>query len=345
MARVSAAAAALGLLLSAAAVRAQSPPPIALEWHAPVGCPNEREVLDRIHALSPDWPPNGPPLQAAASIVRADGRFHLELRVRSEGSVGERNIDGKTCESLASAVAIHLALVLRDRASAHEARAANGDPAQTRAAEQATLASAPEVAAAAAVKSAMPARVADENTAEEREGDSARRWHVLLQLPLAAAQVGPLPLPSAGLALGVGASIDAWQVLLQAFGWLAQTLHHPDRPSLGASVNRLSVSSRACREMLSGDFGLAPCLSLKLEHVWARGTGNHVAARVDTATWLATGLGIQGRVRVAAHVNLIAAADADVQTSRPELSIGGAGSLGRLGRAAVSIALGVEWIF
>lgn len=70
----------------------------------------------------------------------------------------------------------------------------------------------------------------------------------------------------------------------------------------------------------------------------------HVDPRTAGATWLSAGAGAQVRVQVAAWFSLVAVAEAQVESSRPQLAIAGIGPFGRQGLFALRLSLGTEWI-
>jgi hypothetical protein len=324
--------------------RAQGPEPVALEWEAPAGCPDAQDVLARIRKLSVTWPPTGLPLRAAATIRRSDdGQLRLTLVVHAGALMGERTIASKACDFLANATAIHLALLLNQQEPAHEqAAAVRGDPEDGESAPTNTpdgLTTTSSQANASADR-ARPGAVPSSD-----DEHSARSWRVLLQLPLASFQLGPLPRPSFGLALAAGITVEQWQVLAAGHAWLAQSVTSKDEPDVGASVERVSANLQTCRAAAWSSFELAPCIHVSLEHVWARGTGSHVAPRTARATWLAAGVGVRTRVLLWPWFGLVAAAHIQLETARPRISIDGVGgSLGRLGPAAILLTLGTEWI-
>jgi hypothetical protein len=168
---------------------------------------------------------------------------------------------------------------------------------------------------------------------------------VLLQAPLAAFRLGGLPEPSLGLAVAGGASVGRWRFLVEGALWRAQHMTARDEPGAGADVRLITVGPRMCWAAIQGVFDLAPCLTLTVEHVWAEGTGEHIAPRTAETTWLAAGIGVGTRWRMNSWFALAGRASAEIETSRPKITIDGVGQIGRLGPAALTVMLGPEWIF
>src|SRR5213078_3096462 len=110
-------AALVALLAPTRALAQSSEPPLDLHWDAPAGCPSERYVRDRIRKLAGSARSTDAPVRAEATVTRSDdGQFHLDLAVHVGDLVGARKIDGRSCEDLAGAAAVALALLLRSSA-------------------------------------------------------------------------------------------------------------------------------------------------------------------------------------------------------------------------------------
>jgi hypothetical protein len=90
---------------------------------------------------------------------------------------------------------------------------------------------------------------------------------------------------------------------------------------------------------------LAPCATLSIEHLSARGQGTHISAHTTQTTWVAAGLGAQARVHVASWLNLLLGVEGEIETARPRLFLDGVGEVATLLPVAASMSLGSEWIF
>jgi hypothetical protein len=338
----------LSAVLVCATARAQSSDLVELAWHAPSGCPDAQDVQARIRKLAGASQATDTPLRAEATITRiAGGRLHLKLVVRAADLVGERNIEGKSCEDLAGATAVNLVLLLHSASPLGAAELEQqagptraGQPAQSRPSTEQQPNPPPGTVPASPPPTAAPQATPPTPQAEPSSGG----WRGLLQLPLAALEFGPLPQPSVGVAVAGGIERERWRFLVEANAWLPQTLPLADHAGSGAQVERVDAGVRACRAFPSGRFELAPCANVSVEHIWARGTGAHIAARTDQSTWVAVGAGAQGRLLLTGWFNLLAGVSAQFETSRPVIVIGGIGPVGQLGTVAVRIMLGCEWI-
>ena len=331
-------------------VRAQAPEPVLLEWNAPAGCSGARDILSRVRQLSQAEPLSDKQLRVVATVWPIErARLHLRLVLRAGDLRGERNIDGQTCEDLAGATAVVLALLLRSAAPLSD-DALDGQQAsasRAKGAAQAGTTSGDEAAATALVSPssseiAQPAQLpAARDPGDER---TRRRWRAILQLPLVALGLGPVPGPSVGTAVAGGTKLELWSLLAEGAVWSQQTVRSRDQPDSATRVRRIEAALRGCRALPLGRFELAPCLRVSLQHVWARGTGTRVSARTAGASWLAVAAGLQARYRVSPWFRVFAGVDANVEAARPRISIDELGELGQLRAFAFTLTLGPEWI-
>ena len=290
-------------------------------------------------------------LHAAATIAPGGrGRFHLRLVVRVGGLVGVRAIDGRSCEDLAGATAVVLALLL---SSAEPLRGddfqASGQAGPDQLFDGSSAGG--STGGDEQTRTLEPARPGDSAEPEpeptplnSEEAPAPRRWRGALQLPIVSVGIGPLPGPSFSFSLAGGILLQRWSFFGEAGVWLKQELKATDDPDSGADVHRIEAAVRSCRAIVFGHFEVAPCVRLALQHMWARGTGAHIAAQTAQATWLAVGLGVQARYQFSHWLRVFSGVDAHLETARPRLSIDGVGSLGQLWPAAFTISVGSEWI-
>lgn len=346
--RSAAALALLSAVLVPLHTRAQSGESIELEWHALPGCPRAEQVIERIEALAGPATKLGTPLRAEATISRSAGRLRLKLVVRWGSLVGERNIDGVSCDDLAGAAAVNIALLLRTAEPNGPATPIEGasprSSAETTAPAPSGTRRGPEASAAPHDATAATSATSVPRAALHEDDRSPARLRGFLQVPLASVAFGPVPGPSFGASLGGGVSLEAWRFGADATFRLRRRLTLEDRPAVGAHIDRVDARVRACRAFGFADFELAPCAQLSLSHVWARGSGAHVRARTAESTWIGAGAGVQARLPLAPWVDIFAAIDVRIESARPRISVEGAGVVGQLGLVTVDLSAGVEWI-
>ena len=153
----------------------------------------------------------------------------------------------------------------------------------------------------------------------------------------------------------MGFSFDRWRFLAEGKIWASQ---HETISNWGGDseleLNRFSVSARACRSVFGSRFEFAPCAVMSVHHLSVLGSGPNLVSGADTVTWAAVGVGAQARLLITHWLGLVAGFDAELQLSRPEItmSLPGSGSpeptessIEQLAPAAATITLGSEWIF
>ncbi len=319
-----------------------------LQWQAPSGCPQRGDVLGRVQTLVGAEKAARSPVQADGKITHTDdARFQLNLVIRSGGFVGERTLESTSCKDLAGAAAVTLGLAMRSNEPLGEGKRGETEPAQQNRASSAEAR--PSDVTTEQQKpteaSEQPETVSASPVVQDRAVEPSSVWHALVQAPLLALSVGPLPGTDFGLGLAAGASFGSWRALLEGEKWLVNSLPAEGFPEYGADVDRATATVRVCRALqLSPLFEVAPCLLLSVEHISARGTGEGIISRSQKATWVAPGAGAQGLLSVTSWLRVVATIDGRIETSRPEIAIEGVGSVDQLGPAALTITLGPEWI-
>jgi hypothetical protein len=337
-------------LLVATAARAELSS-FDLQWQAPPGCPQGSDVQSRVEALVGAEKTARSPVEAEGNITQTDdGRFQLKLVIRSGGLVGERALESTSCEDLAGAAAVTLGLAMRSNEQQFEDAAGATEPIGPPTLNGASGAS--ESPDDTATKPEKPANAHDERetvpalpVGHHSEVTPRSDWHVLIQAPLVAVSVGPLPGMDFGLGWAAGASFGSWRAFIEGEKWLEQNVPAENFPEYGADVDRSTLTVRACRALqLSPSLDVAPCLLLSVEHISARGTGEDIISRSQKATWVAPGAGAQGRLSVTSWLRVVATIDGRVEASRPQIAIDGLGTVDQLGPAALTVTVGPEWI-
>jgi len=334
--------------------RAESAAPIELKWNGLEGCPSADHVLARVRKIAGATRATPNTLRAEATITHPSDRvFRLRLEIEYGKLAAVRNIEGKSCNDLAGATAVALALLLsseeplseRDLAGTSPTTAGNstGDP------EPGTQATSQNPPATSPPPSEPKA------TSPTAEAGPPRRWRVLLGAPIGALGIGPLQQASLGLGFAAGLSFDRWYFLADGKLWASQreTLSNFG-DSYEVEFNRFTVGARACRDLFGSRFDLAPCALMSVHHLSMRSSGARLVPRSDTATWAAVGIGAQARLFVTPWLGLVAGVDGEIELSRPEISIS-LPSIGlpvfkaipveRLAPVAATITIGSQWIF
>jgi len=306
---------------------------LELSWQAPAGCPQAEGVRERIRAIAGSLTQRESRLRAEGEVVKEDGRFHLRLVVHDGELVGERSIVSDSCEDLAGAAAVALGLLLRSDKPLTERELRGGATPET----------------FAAGDSEPPSPPGETTTPVEKRAPAdsppAQHWRAIIRAPVVVADFGPLPQPSLGLALGAGVSYEQWRFLLMGELWLNQTIHGTDLPSYGADAGRQTAALVVGRGFRFESFEVAPCLTLALERITARGVGAGVVPIEQSASWISAGAGVLGSLHLGTTAALVAEIGGRIETSRPLIAIDGLGNLRQLGPLALTTAVGAEWTF
>jgi hypothetical protein len=108
--------------------------PLALDftWTAPDTCPSRAEVVQQLSKAVDADGKDLPPLRASAVVQRDGNSWHLELETEMDGRRGTRLLEADSCEGLARAATLVMALTLGEglarRQAEDEARAKQPPP-------------------------------------------------------------------------------------------------------------------------------------------------------------------------------------------------------------------------
>jgi hypothetical protein len=369
------------VLLAAAPAMAEPPPSIDIRWEAPPDCPQENDVRERIQNLLGSGRHDNH-LRAEGTITRMDRRFRLDLVVRVRDLVGTRSIEANSCEDLAGAAAVELGLLIHSAKSVSEPSrsgtlpptfppARGSEPSSSRSdgmdkpSSQGKSDASPKERTPAGAKSESKTDVEKDKTDVEKDKtdvekdktdvekeaktqpnqvESRWRWHALVQAPALEVGVGPLPHPAIGIGFSIGLEYAKWQWQLKGISWQRQSVPAPGFPGYGTDVDRIGAAFWGCREFRSSWVGLSPCLTVGLERVSARGNGRNIVPDTQHATEIPLGAGAQGRLYLASWIRLLLAVGGEIELFRPQISIKGVGSVYQFAPAALSAAVGLEWI-
>lgn len=325
---------------------------LVIRWDAPDNCPQQNEVSDRVRKLLGSPITLQVPFQADGAIAQADdGRYRLKLVTRSGGLVGERTISSRSCEDLARAAAVAIALLLHGEEVPHAGKPS--DPNTAGAAAAGTGSQSAPASSSAQPQPVEPRLTPNGSGGPEHSSDddrdsensaSQRRWHVHLRAPLAAFGMGPLPRSEWGVTLAAGASYDAWRLWLEGTDWRHQVVPAKASPGYSADVALLTASLRGCRAWRHSLFEIAPCVVVSLERATASGAGQNVTPQAQHVIWLGLGVGVQASIHIFSWFSLALTADGQVEASRPRISIDGVGAVDQGAPAAFTATLGPEWI-
>jgi hypothetical protein len=355
---------------------AQGIPAVELHWTAPAACPGAEDLQRRVrHLLGPDASAiRQERLVIEGVVTRSSQSYRLKLGVWSDGHArGHRSFESDSCESLAGAAAVTLALLARggevtwdeatraqesgsqpsapssSESSSPESRSSTSTTSQppsspTAPAPAPPLSSqpAPPRAPSQTATTTAPKAEAGANQPEPPPED---RWYALLQAPLFVSDEGTLPSGGLGAGIGVGARRGRFDAILAGAFWLDQSDAAASGSPYGARYVRRSGKLSGCYAWLVDRVDIGPCLSLGLEYVTAHGTGPDVVDGPGHFAWATAGLAARARWSPTRWMALFLCPSLTVGMSRPIFAIDAFGPIFKVPTAAAGLDLGSEWIF
>ncbi|MEZ4428768.1 MAG: hypothetical protein R3A51_13880 [Nannocystaceae bacterium] len=233
--------------LTLAATLAGAPPPtLTVDWQLADGCPS-RQVLDEQLARLVTPPPG--PARATIAITGDAAGFSLALTIDHDGRSLDRQLEHGSCEALARAAILIVAVHLSPLEVASELDAALGAPVEVDApAPDDAAAPRPSAALGGAVVEAPAVPPPPVATASPEVEDSARRSHRVDRArsadppaiplrgavrPQAAFGLGALPSYDAGGGLAVALMGRRARLELVGAAWATGALEHPSLPITG----------------------------------------------------------------------------------------------------------------
>lgn len=324
---VGAAAVGAALLWANGAMAAE--PPVHLTWQAPPECPQREAVLEQVYTMLGASSSKLTPLGATGVIERRSAGFELRLAIE-EGRGGERRVFAQRCDELGGVAAVALVLLLTS--SGVESKKTEIEGSERPPQKPPSLAKPPQPSTdteTAPVVAAAPPR--------ER-----LRW--LVDAPLFALGIGPLPKPYPALGLGFG--VERGPLSLRVVGqWgVAQELP-AGTGGYGVEVRRASAGIWGCAELMRRPLSVSPCLQASLTHIYGTGYGPSLRAASEGETSAAVGVGALSRWRIHDRVALLVGGSAQAELSRPVLLLKPLGVVHQLASFSATLLLGPEWIF
>jgi hypothetical protein len=330
------------VLLASASAHAAD---LDLAWSAPKECPSAdsvRAATTRMTSKARGADPKATPLEAEARVEHAD-RWRVTLRTKRGSVTGERRIEASTCEALADATAVVLALALVAPGDAPEAVPAV--PAAAAAPAEAPPASAPraEPTTDERPRASEPSAAPPAREAPSPGSDRLMAEHDLAVGAALAGDAATLPAPTMG-----GAAAIAWtpgRLRLEAGGaFYAGQSRTTDQSPAGADLRLLVAGARGCWAVVRSVVEIAPCAGSDLNVLTAKGFG--APENYDTsAAWASGSAGALLRVPVASWLALRGQADFVVPFARPRFVVEGEGAIHRPAPSGLRGALGAELLF
>ena len=323
-------------------VAAQPTARMALTWNGPPGCPSTESVQARVDALlgGDASASSVADVRVSGQIERVDSGFRLLLSMSAGRTPSSRIIEARTCDELAGAAAIAIALLARstlpgppDPSPSETNPASSPVPASDRrenASPDATTHGVPYAASSKVADSAEPA---------------SARARLVLDAPIGLVGWGSLPSAGLGLGAGIGIRWKALRATMTAELWQPQT-----NLVSGFAAHFTLQSGRADACLIQAVYGLelAPCLGVALQRLAGSGVGSEVlSAKSRTDLWVSGVGGLFASLPTPgfAHLRFFGEAVVLVSPLRPRFVIDQLGTVHAPMLTAPQLDLGCEWIF
>ncbi|NLE89191.1 MAG: hypothetical protein GX607_22635, partial [Myxococcales bacterium] len=278
--------------------------------------------------------PSGEPLRAEAHVTRhgaldspsARERLRVVLRTRRGATHGARVIEADTCQGVAEAAAVVLALALVSPGAAPAAAPLPEDPTHPAGPDPAEPRRDPPRPAPPGPRSSSPR---DPTLAVGAQG---------------AVDGGALP----RWALG-GSLLVAWvpgraRVEVDVRRWLPQS-RNVGTSAVGARFTLTSWGARACHRLGPlGDLELAPCVGVDGHWLAAHGYGAD-ANQDASARWASLAAGALGRAPLTSWLALRTRVEATVPLARPRFVVERMGAVHQPAALGMSATFGAEVLF
>ena len=285
-----------------------------LHWSGPASCPDEGEVArETQRLLGPSTAaPRAMPVEAEAQVSAAGDGFELLLRLGPTEQTRTRHLQAPSCDELARAAALVVALAVDPSLSLAEPPRSGGAP--------------PVAAAPACLEAALPIppvppppcpACASCPTAPTPRQNSGPLWHTALVAGTSGAY-GELPqlLPRANV--GVAYRAEPYWLELSAGAAFASSGRLESGRS--ATFSQWYAAPRFCFEPNLGWARFGGCAVVEVGVLQASGFGV-TSPKTQRDWWVAPGVGLQLSRRMASGAELVVGADAQLAAVRPRFEL------------------------
>jgi hypothetical protein len=321
-------------------VAAQPAARMTLSWSAPPGCPTTEDVQARVDALLGTASASSvADVRASGQVERTDGGFRLLLSMAVGDAPSSRIIEARTCDELAGAGAIAIALLARSTL-------AEGGNASDADISAGSSASEPASGSSNAPSTAEHSKPDGTSSSSEPASElSPNQVRFVIDAPIAVAGWGSMPATSLGFGAALGLRWRLLRVVVGGVLWLPQT----DQVSgFATRFNLQSARLELCVAHNIQGLELAPCVGAAAEREGAKGLASEVfTARSRTALWGAGVVGVFASLPAGGlrHLRFLGEARAQVSPVRPRFVIDQLGPVHEPALVTAQLDLGFEWIF
>jgi hypothetical protein len=335
---------AIAALLVHGNARGQTLGGLDLEWSAPEGCPNAADLRASIQQLL--GPAPGPNanlnVSVSASASREEsGHWLGTLETRSGPNTGKRVLRAESCQAVAGATALIVALMIDpDAVVAHQA--AN--------AQQQATESPSKLAAQPTTPSANPPSMGREQSNPlDVEAPRTQSQVQYLMGPAMALDLGNMPSLAFGVGGRVGLMLRGITFEMGLLDWLKSEASIPGvTPATGGTFRFLTLMLSACPSAAATKVDYGFCIDAEYDRMSAEGFGVNAPYR-NSFQWLAIGGSALGRLHLGQRFGIPLRIGALVPLAHPIFRLNGISQeQGRVHRPADLVGrvmLGVDLIF
>ena len=278
----------LAMLGSARPVRASEEGALTFSWQAPEGCPSRDDLRAEIARLlgGDIHVPHDGDIKARAQVSHGQ-TWSLAIETELAGRPGQRSIEAASCQDLADATALIIALMIDPNA----------------------------VAAHAMQPKPVPATPPGETTPPPPKKPRSVEYLVGIH---AAGSYGTLPSVDVGLGGGVGLAGRRWRVELRGtYGLRDQKAMAAAPPGAYGQFNFTAAALAACFNFGREGLAFGPCADAELGVVSAKGVNVSESLPAQTL-WSALGAGAYAAIPLGHHLSLALHADVLAPLRRTE---------------------------
>jgi hypothetical protein len=250
------------------------------------------------------------PLAAEARVEKREHGFHLSLSWRTAAAAATRELEGESCQELAQAAALMVALAAGPQAPSEEAGAVG--------VESATSAARPN-SPAAALASAEPQPSRPPASPRARAAAASLFSDTLVVSARAGVSVDTGSLPSASIGVLGGARLTSGASSL-AVDALVFAPKQAETPFGGGRFWLGVVSLEPCHAFAFGRLTLTPCAAAEVHVMPSRGLDLD-SSEESVASFLRVGAGAALGVRLASHMRVFIGGFALWAPSRPRFVV------------------------
>jgi hypothetical protein len=341
----------------------------ALDWDAPVGCPQRDEVLAAVKEITGPEVFARTSLQARGRIREVNGAYRLELEAQGETESQVRTIDAKVCRDLLGASAVVLGLNLKRLADAEQITNGDGSsgpgydveppanstvPSGSDSAPAAAAASNADATSNAAPKPVDPEVAATPDATDIDDSDAeggperafgASRNNMWVAVPQVHLALGSVPETSLQWAAGVGWRSPEWLVWLSGRYQPAQSVQSKSNSGIQVSIARAAAEIGVAHGFRGDHLEWAPGVMIGVDYLMVEGRGVEVVASRAATQYPFVVVAASLRWFATDWLTLAATVGAEVPLARPRFTVDALGEVGQMGPANGRLSVGSEWNF